>query len=59
MAKKDGNGNLVTSPEPLKTLYLKTYQTRLQNREMKNELLDVFFLKEELWSSRMEELKNL
>ena len=58
MAKKDRNGNLITSPESLKSLYLKTYQNRLQNREMKNELLDVFFLKEELWSSRMEELRN-
>ena len=59
MAKKDGNGNLITSQESLKSLYLKTYQNRLKNREMKKELLDVFFLKEELWSSRMEELRNL
>ena len=59
MAKKDGNGHLVTSPEILKSLYLETYQNRLRNRDMKDELMDVFFLKEELWKSRLEELKNL
>ena len=58
MAKKDEEGNLITSPELLKSLYLKTYQERLKNRDMKEELKDIFFLKEELWSSRMEELKS-
>ena len=58
MAKKDENGTLVTHPELLKSLYLRTYMNRLCSREMKPELLDVFFLKEELWSSRMEELKR-
>ena len=58
MAQKDENETLVTHPELLKSLYLRTYMNRLCSREMKPELLDVFFLKEELWSSRMEELKR-
>ena len=59
MAKKDREGNLITSPDLLKNLYLQTYQDRLRNRDMKEELMDVFFLKEELWISRMEELRKL
>ena len=59
MAKKDEDGNLVISPKLLKRLYLRTYQNRLGNRAMKNELMDVFFLKEELWKSIMEELIKL
>ena len=59
MAKKDREGNLITSPDLLKNLYLQTYQNRLRNRDMKEELMDVFFLKEELWISRMEELRKL
>ena len=59
MAKKDENGNLITSPELLKALYLKTYKNRLKNRPMKDSLLDVFFLKQELWSSRMIELRRI
>ena len=58
MAKKDDKGNLITCPELLKNLYLKTYQDRLRNKEMKIELSDIFFLKEELWSSRLIELRN-
>ena len=59
MGKKDEDGNLVTAPEALKALYLRTYQNRLRNKTMKNELMDVYFLKEELWKSRMEELNEL
>ena len=59
MAKRDENGNLITSPDLLKILYLKTYKNRLENRSMKENLLDVFFLKQELWSSRMIELKKI
>ena len=57
MAKRDENGTLLTAPELLKDLYLRTYKNRLRNRDMKKELMDVFFLKEELWLSRLEELK--
>ena len=59
MAKKDEKGNLVTSPELIKSLYLRTYKERLRNRKMKDELMDVFFLKDELWKSRMKELKMI
>ena len=57
MAKRDTEGNLITSPESLKNLYLKTYQERLKNRNMKPTLLDIYYLKTELWRSRLQELK--
>ena len=56
MAKKDENGLLVTSPNLLKDLYLRTYKHRLRQRTMQPDLMDIFYLKEELWQSRMEEL---
>ena len=58
IAKRDTLGNLITAPEALKSLYSETYRMRLSNREMKEELKDIFTLKEELWSSRMKELLN-
>ena len=58
MAKKDENGTLITSPELLKSLYLRTYQSRLINRQMKRELFDVYFLKQKLWFSRLIELRK-
>ena len=57
MGKKDETGMLVTAPNLLKQLYLRTYQKRLEQRPMKPELVDIFFLKEELWSRRLEELR--
>ena len=59
MAKYDEERNLITAPEALKALYARTYSCRLMNREMEPELLDVFFLKEELWLSRMKELEAM
>ena len=56
MAKRDIQGNIITAPEALKTLYLDTYKKRLRQREMAPEYLDIYFLKSELWASR---LKNL
>ena len=56
MAKRDENGTLVTAPELLKSLYLRTYKKRLRNRKIDDSLIDVLFLKEELWRSRLEEL---
>ena len=56
MAKIDENGLIVTSPMLLKALYLKTYQHRLRARKIKDDLLDIFFLKQELWESRLNEL---
>ena len=47
MAKYDNNGNLITSSEALKSLYLDTYKDRLKHIEMKGEYMDLFFLKTE------------
>ena len=57
-AKLNSNGTLVTAPNLLKKLYLDTYTDRLRNREIKPELLDLFFLKRELWELRLEELRK-
>ena len=56
MAKKDENGLLITSPNLLKDLYLRTYKHRLRQRDIKPELMDILFLKTELWESRLDEL---
>ena len=56
MAKLNEKGMLITSPNLLKELYLRTYKHRLRQREMKEEYMDIFFLKNELWESRMKEL---
>ena len=58
MGKKDEKGNLITAPNLLRDLYLRTYQGRLRHRKMKEDFQDLFFLKEELCSSRMVELRN-
>jgi hypothetical protein len=58
MGKKDELGMLITAPNLLKELYMRTYQNRLKNRNMKESLMDIYFLKEELWSRRLEELKK-
>ena len=58
MAKRDEKGNLITSPLALKQLYLDTYTKRLAHRDMKTEYMDIYFLKSELWKSRLENLKN-
>ena len=59
MAKHDKEGNLVTAPESLKKLYLQTYTERLSHREMKADYLDIYFLKSELWSSRLANIKKI
>ena len=59
MAKKDNNGNLITAPSTLKKLYLDTYQERLRQREIKEELNDVLCLKTELWMSRLSNIKEV
>ena len=58
MAKTDFDGNLFTSPGGLKNIYIETYKPKLKNREMKPELLDLYWLKTELWLSRLEYLKE-
>ena len=57
MAKRDKNGSLITSPSLLKRVYLETYKERLKPREIKPELLDLFYLKSELWDLKLEELE--
>ena len=57
-AKLDTNGTLITSPNLLKNLYMDTYKSRLRNREIKPELRDLFCLKNELWESRLMELRT-
>ena len=59
MAKHDPDGNLITSHTALKKLYLSTYKNRLRHREMKNEYLDIYFLKSELWRSRLENMRKI
>ena len=59
MAKLDNNGNLVTTAEALKNLYLETYRTRLKHREMERKYMDIFFLKSELWRIRCQNLKQI
>ena len=58
MAKHDSQGNLITNPAALKKLYLQTYTERLSHRPMKPELLDIFYLKTELWSIRKNMLEK-
>ena len=53
MAKRDNLGNLITKPDALKTLYLKTYTERLAHRPMRAELSDIFDLKTKLWFERL------
>ena len=58
MAKHDENGNLITTAEGLKNLYLDTYKKRLKHREMNEKFMDIYFLKSELWQSRMKNMKQ-
>ena len=58
MAKLDSHGNLITSQEALKQLYLDTYTQRLKHREMKEEFKEVFVLKTQLWNQRLENVKT-
>ena len=58
-AKTDSCGNLITSPESLKKLYLEIYKLRLAHRDMIPELTDIYDLKMKLWASLMQELRKL
>ena len=49
MAKVDSCGQIITSPNLLKDLYLRTYKARLSHRTMQIEYEDIFNLKTELW----------
>ena len=53
MAKRDSDGNLVTSADGLKSLYLETYQHRLRHRTIESKYDDILHLKHELWNYRL------
>ena len=57
-AMKDPDGNLVTSEEEIEKLAIQTYQKRLQNRPMKEDLHHIRKQKEELCSRRLEAAKK-
>ena len=59
MAKRDAKGNIITSPEALKQLYIESYVARLKHRDIKAEFVDIFHLKTELWETRMQTLSNM
>ena len=61
IAKKDENGNLLTTKTCLKKLYMNTYQKRLSPAILQNEYLyeDIFTLKDELQKSRLYNLKGI
>ena len=59
MAKLYTSGNLVTRPNELKNLYLKTYSDRLEHRTMNAELEDIFQLKMSCGSKDMRSANNL
>ena len=58
MAKVDASGQIITSPNLLKDLYLHTYQDRLSHRVMKPEYEDIFEMKSELWGNLLEACKS-
>ena len=59
MAKKETKGNLITAPPLIRKLYLDTYVDRLSHRKTKKEFEDVYNLKTELWTRRLERLRTI
>ena len=53
-AMMDSDGNLVTSETEIQNIALETYQKRLQNRPMREELSELRAEKEELCARRLE-----
>ena len=58
MAKHDTSGNLITTKEPLKKLYLETFVDRLRTRDIIPGLNYLKELNEELWDERMEQISE-
>ena len=58
-AKLDEQGNLITTTESLKNLYLKTYKSRLKKEIRHPQYQELFHMKEELWNLRYEKLKTV
>ena len=59
MAKVDSSGQLITSPNLLKDLYLRTYSERLSHRLMKTQYEDILEMKTELWQMVLETCKSV
>ena len=57
VAKEDENGRLISCPEELKNLYLKTYFHRLRHRPIRPELSQLGVWKMELFHKRIELVK--
>ena len=57
IAKKDSEGNLITGVEPLKHLFSDTYKQRLRHRPMRDDLQDLFSLKNLLWELRSQQCR--
>ena len=58
MAKKDSKGNLITTENGLRTLYLETYRQRLRHRKIKAEYDDLLRIKSELWTLRLKQFRK-
>ena len=56
--KKNNAGQIITSPEGLKTLYLETYKHRLRHRPIIEDLKEIKCLKENLFDLRLELAKQ-
>ena len=59
MAKKDSEGNLVTTPAALKNLYRDEYIHRLRHRDINPDLSLLKELKEDLWARRFNLLRQM
>ena len=58
MAKRDEVGNLITSENNLKILYLDTYIHRLRHRKMCDDYVDIMMMKDSLWTMRLQNLQK-
>ena len=58
VGKIDSRGSLVTKHEDLKHLYLKTYENRMRNRPIKENLVDIKDMKNELFNIRLKIATN-
>ena len=56
-AKKNSKGNLVTDKAELEELYLNTYIERLKPNPVREDLQDIFELKDMLFDMRIEEFR--
>ena len=57
MAKKDKSGNIITSKDALKSLYINTYHDRLNEKDIAEDLKDLKTYKEILCNKRIELVK--